>query len=168
MNNITTYFHPSVVSTMRSGAVSSCIPNWNSNSFATVFYDDFEVGGLAANGWTKVYSRRKSDSAHEGNKGAKVRKSGSIRRTVDTSGFGEVVVRYWRRTKNYDAGEELRLRYSTNGGSSWTTATGCRAVFWVHCKGSFCFSEPRISHPIMMVRNSVKLPVAVPVNPQTQ
>jgi hypothetical protein len=130
MNNITTYFHPSVVSTMRSGAVSSCIPNWNSNSFATVFYDDFEVGGLAANGWTKVNARRKSDSAHEGNKGAKVRKSGSIQRTVDTSGFGEVVVRYWRKTKNYDAGEELRLRYSTNGGSSWTTAGASDAISW--------------------------------------
>jgi hypothetical protein len=39
-------------------------------------------------------------------------------------------VRYWRKTKNYDAGEELRLRYSTNGGSSWTTAGASDAVSW--------------------------------------
>jgi hypothetical protein len=130
MNNITTYFHPDAATVMRSGAVSSCIPHWNSNNFTTVFYDDFEVGGLAANGWTKVNARRRSDSAHEGNKGAKVRKSGRIERIVDTSGFGEVVVRYWRKTKNYEVGEELRLRYSTNAGSSWTTAGASDAISW--------------------------------------
>jgi len=130
MNNITTYFHPDVVTTMRSGAVSSCIPNWNGTGLTTIFYDDFEVGGLGTNGWTKVNARRKSDAAHEGLKGAKVRKSGRIERTVDTSGFSEIYVRYWRKTKNYDVGEELRLRYSLDGGASWTTAGSTDAISW--------------------------------------
>lgn len=129
MNNITTYYHPTVVSVMRAAADSSCIPLYDPST-TQIFYDDFETGSLVSNGWTKVNARRKPNAAHEGGFGAKIRKSGKLERTVDTTGMTDIVVRFWRRTKNYDAGEALRFRYSTNGGSSWTTLEETAVTSW--------------------------------------
>ena len=60
------------------------------------------------------------------------KKTGRIERTVDTTGFSEVVVRFWRRTKNYEAdlNEHLRFRISVDGGATWTTRMESSALSW--------------------------------------
>lgn len=129
MTNITTFYHPTVVGVMRTAAEASCMPLYDPST-VQIYYDDFESGGLATNGWTKVTTKRKANAAHEGSYGANIRRTGSLQRTVDTTGRTDIVLGYWRRTANYDAGEELRVSYSTNGGGSWTTIEETAVTSW--------------------------------------
>jgi hypothetical protein len=112
MNNITTYFHPTVVSLMRTEAENSCIPRWDPPR-DVLFYDDFESGDFVAGGWVKKNKRPKvvDKAAHEGTYGARVRKIQWIEKAVDTTGYEQIQVSYWRRTSNYDANEVMRLRF---------------------------------------------------------
>lgn len=103
MNNITTYFHPTVEGVMRAEAESSCLPDYGPQ---TLFVDDFESGDFSA-GWTTSSAKRckvVAASAYEGSYGGKLKKGGQgtgsctagtsetwiEMPTLDTTGFSSV------------------------------------------------------------------------------
>ncbi len=49
----------------------------------------------------------------------RVRNKRWIEKELDTTGYSTITVEVWRKTKNYDAGEGLRLR--VHDGSVWHT-----------------------------------------------
>ncbi len=118
MNNITTYFHPTVVAKMRTEADNSCLPDYGQPQ--VLFSDDFESGGFAAGGWTLKNGRVKvlTKAAYQGTYGVRARRKLWFEKALDTTGFKDITVNVARRTKNYDAGEGLKLRF--HDGTSWT------------------------------------------------
>ena len=121
MNNITTYFHPTVVGVMRAASEGSCLPDLGSDTPSVIFSDDFESGGLSAGGWTlsNKPAKVKTDAARYGTYGVRIRRKCWIEKSVNASGFTNVAVELWRKTKNYDSGERLRIRI--HDGSQWHT-----------------------------------------------
>ena len=130
MNNITTYFHPTVVGVMRAGADGSCIPDLGSGTPVVLFADDFESGSLAAGGWVTGNQAPQvlTAAAKVGTYGCRIRRLRYIEKALDTTGYQNIVVKLWRRTKNYDAGEELRLRWWD--GNSWNTLEDASNPGW--------------------------------------
>jgi metallopeptidase family M12-like protein len=79
MNNITTYFHPTVVAVMRAKAEASCLPPYGGGGPQTLFFDDFESGDFATGGWTISHTGRvkvHTAAAYAGTYGAKLKKGG--------------------------------------------------------------------------------------------
>jgi hypothetical protein len=130
MSNITTFFHPTVVNVMRTEAENSCLPDLDTDVQQVLFFEDFESGSLATNGWIAKKAKVKDRAAHEGNWGARVRRKGKLEIGLDTTGYQKIVLNLWRRTKNYDGTERLAIRYSTDGGSSWKNLEWVRTTGW--------------------------------------
>ena len=130
MSNITTLFHPSVVTTMRNGAVNSCIPNYNGTTPTTLFSDGFESGDILAGGWShgNLPGQVITAASHQGTYGCRIRNHRWMQKTFDTTGFSTVIVEVWRRTTNYDAGENLLLRM--HDGNSWSTIEAIDQTDW--------------------------------------
>jgi len=128
MNNITTYFHPTGVDLMRNEANNSCIPVYDPGTPVTLFADDFESGDFTSGGWIAKRADVRPAAAHLSNFGARIRKKGKIQRTIDTTGYSKIVLRYWRKTKNYDAKEKLLVRWYD--GSKWRTLENTQATDW--------------------------------------
>ncbi len=129
MSNITTYFHPQIVGIIRTEAQNSCIPNYDTRQEVVLFQDDFESGDFATGGWnTSVTAFVKSEAAYLSNWGARIRRKGWIDKTIDTTGYDSITLYYTRRTKNHDAGENLRIRY--HNGSSWKTIETVTGIHW--------------------------------------
>jgi hypothetical protein len=118
MNNITTYFHPTVVTYMRNEADNSCLPDFNQPQ--VLFSDDFESGDLVAGGWTKKNKRVKvnTKAAYQGTYGVRLRRKLWLEKDLDTTGYKDITVNFARRTKNYDASEYLKVRF--HDGTGWT------------------------------------------------
>mgnify|MGYP002526217732 CR=1 FL=1 len=136
MNNITTYFHPTVVGVMRAFADSSCIPDLGSGTPIVLFADDFESGHLGAGGWKTSNKKAQvvTGAKHEGQYGVRIRSRRWIEKTLDTTGYKNINVSLWRKTKNYDPGEHLRLRW--HNGHNWHTLEDATNPGW----GSLSFA----------------------------
>lgn len=128
MNNITTFFHPTVVTLMRNEADGSCLPNHDGTPPTRIFSDDFESGDLTAGGWSPVTATVHAAAAHEGSWGARIRKKGKLERRVSTAGYGDVTLSLWRKTNNYDAGEDFKIRWYD--GSTWRTLEKTTKKSW--------------------------------------
>ncbi|MFT4538618.1 MAG: hypothetical protein ACI841_004385 [Planctomycetota bacterium] len=130
MNNITTFFHPTVVNTMRNGAESSCIPNHNGTNRTILFSDDFESGDLVAGGWShgNLPGQVITAASYNGTYGCRIRNKRFIYKDFDTTGYSTITVEVWRRTMNYDGTEHLRLR--VHNGSSWNTVEEFNTNNW--------------------------------------
>jgi hypothetical protein len=118
MSNITTFFHPTVVATMRNEAENSCLPDYGQPQ--VLFSDDFESGDLVTGGWTKKNKRVKvhTGAANQGTYGVRLRRKFWLEKALDTSAYEDITVNFTRRTKNYDAGESLKVRF--HDGTGWT------------------------------------------------
>jgi hypothetical protein len=130
MNNITTYFHPTVVGVMRAFAEGSCIPDLGSGTPIVLFADDFESGDLSAGGWKTSNKKAQvvTGAKHEGHYGVRIRNKRWIEKTLDTTGYKNINVSLWRKTKNYDPGEHLRLRW--HNGHNWRTLEDATNPGW--------------------------------------
>ncbi len=130
MTNITTYFHPTVVGVMRATADASCLPNLGGGTRVVLFSDDFESGNLTAGGWTTSNKPAQVVTAARqvGQYGVRIRRNRWIERTVDTTGFKKINIALWRKTKNYDTGEMLRMRW--HDGSKWHTLEDATNPGW--------------------------------------
>lgn len=130
MNNITTYFHPTAVALMRARSEAACLPDLGSGTPVVIFSDDFESGDLATGGWitSNQPSQALASAAKNGTYGCRIRRKRWVERTLDTSGFTNVSIELWRKTKNYDAGERLRIR--VHDGSQWHTLEDATAPGW--------------------------------------
>ena len=130
MINITTYFHPTVVGVMRAAAEASCLADLNGTVPVLLFSDDFESGSLASGGWqlSNLPAQVLPEAAKEGALGCRIRNKRWIEKSLDTTGHATITLEVWRRSKNYDLGESLRIRM--HDGSSWTTLEEATAVGW--------------------------------------
>lgn len=130
MTNITTYFHPTAASLMRGRAEASCLPDWAPGTPVVLFSEDFESGSLAAGGWTTgVQSPQVQDkAARYGTYGVRIRNKRWMEKTLDTTGYQNITIQLWRRTKNYEALEELRIRI--HDGAGWTTLERANNPDW--------------------------------------
>jgi len=130
MNNITTYFHPTVVGVMRAFADGSCIPDLGSGTPIVLFADDFESGDLSAGGWKTSNKKAQvvTGAKHEGQYGVRIRSKRWIEKTLNTTGYKNINVSLWRKTKNYDPGERLRLRW--HDGNKWHTLEDATNPGW--------------------------------------
>ena len=95
-----------------------------------IFSDDFESGDLLAGGWntSNQPSQVLAAAAREGSFGVRIRRKRWIEKTLDTTGYTNVAVELWRKTKNYDAGERLRLR--VHDGQGWHTLENATNPGW--------------------------------------
>jgi Metallo-peptidase family M12 len=130
MNNITTYFHPTVGSVMRAAADASCLPLIGGGTPTVLFADDFESGDLLAGGWllSNNPSQVRTDAAREGTYGVRIRRKRWIQQSIDATGYSGLAIELWRKTKNYDAGERLRIR--VHDGTSWYTLEDATNPGW--------------------------------------
>ena len=116
-----------------------------------LFSDGFESGDFAAGGWNTVLSPRvKNGAALSGLKGARVRKSTSIERAINTSGFTNIELFYSRRSKNYDAGEFLTVEWFN--GATWTTLETVNTTAW--SDRSFALPAAAANNPGFRIRFS--------------
>jgi len=86
----------------------------------TIWWDDFESGGLTFGGWTKKNKRVKvnTKAAYSGSYGLRLRKKQWAQVAIDTTGFYSNHLMITRRSsQKYDAGEDFRVRWSV--GSGW-------------------------------------------------
>jgi len=137
MNNITTYFHPTVESVMRAEAEASCLPDYNGGGPQVLFSDGFESGDFATGGWTTSHNGRckvKDHSAYSGAYGAKLKKGGVgtgactvgtaetwiEMPTLDSTGFSTVELSFAGHFRQNELGcEYLDCQYWD--GSSWVS-----------------------------------------------
>jgi len=145
MSNITTYFHPTAAALMRDAADASCLPDLDTPGGLVIFSDDFESGDLVAGGWTTSHkpSQVLTTASREGTYGVRIRRKRWIEQPLDTLGYTNVVVEMWRKTKNYDAGERLRLR--VHDGQKWHTLENATNPGWAKVRfelGSWADQNP--------------------------
>lgn len=95
----------------------------------TIFEDGFESGNITAGGWTSTGDLTVDGVSNSGDFAARIDDSGSLQKTVDTTGAENVSLSYARYTYNYDFGEELTVEWSTNG-SSWHTVETYSSDGW--------------------------------------
>jgi hypothetical protein len=150
MNNITTYFHPTVVGVMRAAADSSCLPDLGTGTPIVLFADDFESGNLSSGGWTTSNKKAQvvTGAKHDGQYGVRIRRNRWIEKTIDTTGYKNITVSLWRKTKNYDAGEHLRLRW--HDGTNWHTLEDATNPGWATL--FFDLSHSADSNPNLRLR----------------
>lgn len=87
----------------------------------TIWWDDFESGGLTFGGWTKKNNRVKvnTKAAYNGTWGLRLRKKQWAEVAIDTTGFYSNHLMITRRSsKRYESNESFRVRWSV--GSGWT------------------------------------------------
>ena len=72
----------------------------------------------------------KAGAARSGNFGANLKKTTWIQKQTSTLGFSQVTLVFTWRTKNYEAGEQAVLEWSTNGGSTWNAVDTNTAKKW--------------------------------------
>ena len=128
MSNITTYFHNQIVGIIRNRAEASCIPNYDSRQEVVLFEDDFESGVMDP-AWSTQRAKVRSQADYLSNWGVRIRQKGNASITVDTTGYDGVKLYYARRTKNYDAGEDFKVRYKIGNGS-WKTIESVTQTHW--------------------------------------
>ncbi len=150
MNNITTYFHPTVVGVMRSSADASCLPDLGTGTPIVLFADDFESGGLNAGGWTTSNKKAQvvTGAKHDGQYGVRIRRSRWIEKTIDTTGYKNINISLWRKTKNYNPGEHLRMRW--HNGSQWNTLEDATNRGWATL--SFDLNHTANDNPLLRMR----------------
>jgi subtilisin family serine protease len=103
----------------------------NGGGSQVLFSDGFESGNFTAGGWTRQNndSLVSSAAARTGSFGARIRRTSWIQRSVSTTGFTTVVLRYSRRTTGLDAGENLFVEWSTNG-TAWNAVETTASTSW--------------------------------------
>lgn len=119
---------------------ASATPSGGGGGPVTLFADGFESGNLSSGGWStsgNVSAHTKADRT--GVYGARLKRSSSITRAVDTSGFATVELSYSRRSRNMDSGEYLHVEWSADGGSSWTVAEFVNSTSW---------ADPTVTLPV--------------------
>ena len=145
--NITTYFHPTVVNLMRTEADNSCLPDFGGGG-TTLFFEDFESGSYATNGWTTSLKKAKvkGGASYNGSFGGRLIKGGggtpqcqvatnpnkeawAEAPSVDTTGYSAVQVKLATRGKNTETGcEYLDLQWWN--GASWQSAGQFENLTW--------------------------------------
>ena len=128
MSNITTYFDNQIVNIMRSEAENSCIPDYDSRQEVVLFEDDFE-GGVLDPAWSKQRMKARTQASYLSSYGARIRKGGNGTVTVSTTGYDGIKLYYMRRTKNYDSGEDFKVRYKIGNGP-WKTIDTVTTIHW--------------------------------------
>lgn len=84
------------------------------------YFDGFESGGFAAGGWSTSSSGALvlTGARRTGSFGARIRNQGFMEKAQSTVGYATVRLKYSRRTKNLDSGENFRVEWYD--GSSWS------------------------------------------------
>lgn len=82
----------------------------------SLFTDGFESGNLTVGGWSSSGSVLvKEPAAFEGVYGVQIGGVASITKTVSTAGYGDIHLKYARKTKGLDSGEALIVEWSPDG-----------------------------------------------------
>ena len=89
----------------------------NDQPLALPWSDGFESGNFTYGGWTIQNSKASVSSSvvYTGIYGAKLKKTTWIEKTISTEGFTSIHVKYRRKTKGLDSGENLYVEWSTDG-----------------------------------------------------
>ncbi len=89
----------------------------NDEALALPWSDGFESGNFTYGEWTTQNSSASVSSsvAYTGIYGAKLKKTTWIEKTISTEGFTSIHVKYRRKTKGLDSGENLYVEWSTDG-----------------------------------------------------
>ena len=98
----------------------------------TLFYDDFESGGLTAGGWIRQNTNSFASTAAEytGAWGLRVRRTSYAYTNVSTAGFTDVRLRWARRTAGLDSSEWLWVEYWT--GTAWSVVEQTKSTSWAY------------------------------------
>ena len=97
---------------------------------ATLFSDGFESGDFTTGGWTTQNSDASvsKKAEYEGTYGAKLAKTTWIEKAVSTAGYSSIHVKYYRMTKNFDAGEYLYVEWYD--GTDWNELESTQVSSW--------------------------------------
>jgi subtilisin family serine protease len=98
--------------------------------YTSLFSDDFESGDFATGGWVtkNLKPRVLKRASHDSTWGARVKRSTWIERSVSTAGYHSIFVKFNRRTKNFDSGEELIVEWWD--GAAWNTLEDTSKIKW--------------------------------------
>lgn len=98
--------------------------------YVSLFSDDFESGDFTSGGWATKNAKPKvlAKASHAGMFGARIKRSTWIERAIDTKGFEDIVIKYNRRTKNFDSGENLKVMWWD--GSTWDSVDTTTKLKW--------------------------------------
>lgn len=98
--------------------------------YVSLFADGFESGDFVAGGWVKKNgkSRILKRASHDSIWGARVKRSSWIEKSVSTAGFRDIFVKFNRRTRKYDAGENLTVMWWD--GAAWNTLESTTKFKW--------------------------------------
>lgn len=148
MNNVTTYFHPTVINTMRAEADNSCLPDYDGGGGGptTLLYENWESGSLGS--WSGSNGKRvkvAGGAAYNGSYGARLKKGGqgtsacTVGTTtkqswlespvINASGYSNIEVSLFAKCNaNELACEYVEIQY--NVGSGWVTLTTYEDQSW--------------------------------------
>lgn len=89
----------------------------------TLFYDGFESGGYSAGGWIVSGASIDYLVKYAGVFSAKLDRTDSIIRIVNTTGYEDIVWTYYRGINGYEwwQGDDVIFQYTTDFGASWQT-----------------------------------------------
>jgi hypothetical protein len=131
VDGMTYWYAVTAIDTANNRAEVSNSPSATAFYAATLFSDGFESGNFTAGGWTVSSASIKNTGAYSGTYCAQLKKAGSIRKSVSTSGSTNIHIKYARSTKALDAGEYLYVEWSING-STWNLLEATRDTTWIY------------------------------------
>ncbi len=86
-----------------------------------LFFDGFESGGWTVGGWMTSGVTIEANYVYAGVYATNFNLTDSLIKPLDTTGFENITLSYYRRTRNFDlTGDNWYVEYTTNYGQSWT------------------------------------------------
>ncbi|MHC4738140.1 MAG: CBM96 family carbohydrate-binding protein [Planctomycetota bacterium] len=137
MSNDTTYYWR-IDEVNGSGTTTGAVWSFTTESvpLALPWSDDFETGDFSK-GWTTQGSASVSTKAeYEGIYGAKLPDTALIEKAIDTTGFTNIHVKYYRKTYAFDSGEYLYVEY--HDGSQWNELEVAQTNDWGSQQDKLC------------------------------